>query len=172
MLKLRRRVKYGDFLGGEGLPPLATDPLMRTPRRYQVSHYLISLAGRSEHCPDRIKTHCLEMQRLNLTSDWLGVYHRTYLDTSFDFQVFNAILNTIWQYSPPLCDIQRLYLSPDAIQAYRCWRELCKLGHSLRPQRTRFSEKRRGGCHLPFIAQARSRWERSSPTGSVLVFSF
>lgn len=69
---------------------------------------------------DKIKTHRLETQRLNLTYNWFGVYHRSYLDTSFDFQLLNAILNETWQLSPPLCDIQRLYLSPDAIQAYCC----------------------------------------------------
>ena len=57
------------------------------------------------------------MQRLNPKHNWFGVYHRNYLDISFEFQVLNVILNKIWLHSPPLYDIQRLYLPPNAIQA-------------------------------------------------------
>lgn len=97
------------------------------------------------------------MQRLKLKHNWLGVYHRSYLDISFDFQVLNVILNKIGLHSPPLCDTERLYLPPNAIQAYCCSSgELYKLGHSLRPESIMASRRRRNeACFLLFAAQAR-----------------
>ena len=49
------------------------------------------------------------MQRLNLKHNWFGVYHRSYLDISFGFQVLNVILNKIWPHSP-LCVTQRDFI--------------------------------------------------------------
>lgn len=83
------------------------------------------------------------MQGLNLKHNWFGVYHRSYLDISFDFQVLNVILNKIWPHGPPLCDIERLYLPPDAIQAYCCSSELHTFGHSLRLESVMASQGRR-----------------------------
>lgn len=57
------------------------------------------------------------MQRLNLKHNWFGVYHRSYLDISFGFQVLNVILNKIWPHSPLVYDSEGLYLPPNAIQA-------------------------------------------------------
>lgn len=88
-----------------------------TQRVHSASCHLILLAGRSQYWPGENKGICLEMQRLNLKHNWFGVYHRSYLDISFDFQVLNVILNKIWPHSSLLCDTERLYLPPNAIQA-------------------------------------------------------
>lgn len=48
------------------------------------------------------------MQRLNLKCNWFGVYHRSYLDISFDFQILNVILNKIGPHSLLLYDRETL----------------------------------------------------------------
>lgn len=50
-----RRIKHGDFLSREELPPSVVDPLMRTQRGHSGPCYLILLAGRLGHWPGEYK---------------------------------------------------------------------------------------------------------------------
>lgn len=113
----RRRIKDGDFLSREALPPLAVFPLSSHRGYIQPLAIWYCWQEGPSIGLERIKACCLEMQRLNLKHNWFGVYHRSYLDISFDFQVLNVILHKIWPHSSPLCDTERLYLPPNAIQA-------------------------------------------------------